>query len=85
MVSRDSGSGFQALSGAQVQASAPSAYGFSTSQRVVVSSSFRGLFYGDPELGKTLAGLLGLMLVSWTYVAIGVFASSLTSISFITR
>ena len=34
--------------------------------------------YGDPELGKTLAGLLGLMLVSWTYVAIGVFASSLT-------
>ena len=34
--------------------------------------------YGDPELGKTLAGLLGLALVSWTYVAIGVFASSLT-------
>ena len=34
--------------------------------------------YGDPELGKTLAGLLGLVLVSWTYVAIGVFASSLS-------
>jgi len=34
--------------------------------------------YGDPEFGKTLAGLLGLVLVSWTYVAIGVFASSLT-------
>ena len=34
--------------------------------------------YGDPEFGKTLAGLLGLVLVSWVYVAIGVFASSLT-------
>jgi len=34
--------------------------------------------YGDPELGKTLTGLLGLVLVSWTYVAIGVFTSSLT-------
>ena len=34
--------------------------------------------YGDPEFGKTLAGLRGLVLVSWVYVAIGVFASSLT-------
>lgn len=34
--------------------------------------------YGDPELGKTLAGLLGLLLVSVTYVAVGAFASSLT-------
>ena len=34
--------------------------------------------YGDPEVGKTLAGLLGLLLISWTYVAIGLFASSLT-------
>ena len=34
--------------------------------------------YGDPELGKTLSGLLGVLLVGWTYVAIGVFASSLT-------
>ena len=33
--------------------------------------------YGDPELGKTLSGLLGVLLVAWTYVAIGVFASSL--------
>jgi ABC-2 type transport system permease protein len=34
--------------------------------------------YGDPEVGKTLAGLLALFLVSLTYVAIGGFASSLT-------
>ena len=34
--------------------------------------------YGDPELGKTLSGLLGVLLVGWTYVAIGVFASSVT-------
>jgi ABC-2 type transport system permease protein len=34
--------------------------------------------YGDPELGKTSAGLLGVLLVGWTYVAIGCFASSLT-------
>ena len=35
-------------------------------------------YYGDPELGKTLSGLLGILLVGWTYVAIGAFASSLT-------
>ena len=35
--------------------------------------------YGDPEVGKTLAGLLGILLVGWTYVAIGCFASSITS------
>jgi ABC-2 type transport system permease protein len=34
--------------------------------------------YGNPEVGKTLAGLLALFLVSLTYVAIGGFASSLT-------
>jgi ABC-2 type transport system permease protein len=34
--------------------------------------------YGDPEVGKTLGGLIGLMLVAWTYVAIGAFASSIT-------
>ena len=33
---------------------------------------------GGPEIGKTLSGLLGLLLVAWTYVAIGVFASSIT-------
>jgi ABC-2 type transport system permease protein len=34
--------------------------------------------HGDPELGKTLSGLLGVLLVGWTYVAIGGFASSVT-------
>jgi ABC-2 type transport system permease protein len=34
--------------------------------------------YGDPEVGKTLSGLLALFLVSLTYVAVGVFASSVT-------
>jgi ABC-2 type transport system permease protein len=34
--------------------------------------------YGDPELGKTFAGLIGLLLVGWTYVSIGAFASSVT-------
>ncbi len=34
--------------------------------------------YGDPEVGKTLSGLLGLLLVSLAYVAVGGFASSLT-------
>ena len=34
--------------------------------------------YGDPELGKTATGLLGVLLVGWTYTAIGCFASSLT-------
>ena len=34
--------------------------------------------YGDPEVGKTASGLLGLLLVSLSYVAVGAFASSLT-------
>jgi ABC-2 type transport system permease protein len=34
--------------------------------------------YGDPELLMTLSGLLGVVLVGLTYVAIGAFASSLT-------
>jgi ABC-2 type transport system permease protein len=34
--------------------------------------------YGDPEVGKTAAGLIGLLLVGVTYVAIGAFASSVT-------
>ncbi len=34
--------------------------------------------YGDPEVGKTAAGLLGLLLVSLTYVAVGAFASTVT-------
>jgi ABC-2 type transport system permease protein len=34
--------------------------------------------YGDPEIGKTVSGLIGLLLVGWTYTAMGCFASSLT-------
>jgi ABC-2 type transport system permease protein len=34
--------------------------------------------YGDPEPWKTLAGLLGLLLVGLAYAAIGAFASSVT-------
>ena len=33
---------------------------------------------GGPEPGKTVAGLLGVVLVGWTYVSIGLFASSIT-------
>ena len=36
------------------------------------------LLYGDPEIKKTLAGILGLWLVGLAYAAIGAFASSLT-------
>lgn len=45
-----------------------------------VAAFFPGMLfvYGDPEVGRTLAGLLALFLVSLTYVAIGGFASSLT-------
>ena len=35
-------------------------------------------FYGEPELGKTLTGLLAVLLTGWLYVAIGIFASSMT-------
>jgi len=47
---------------------------------VAIVGVYPGLLflYGDPELGKTLSGLLGVLLVGWTYVAIGVFASSFT-------
>jgi ABC-2 type transport system permease protein len=34
--------------------------------------------YGDPEIGKTAAGLLCLLLVGLVYAAIGSFASSVT-------
>lgn len=34
--------------------------------------------YGEPEVGKTLSGLLGLLLVSIAYVSVGALASSLT-------
>ena len=39
--------------------------------------------YGDPEFGKTAAGVVGLFLVTLTYVAVGGFASSLTRNSLI--
>jgi ABC-2 type transport system permease protein len=47
---------------------------------IVIVGMFPGLLfvYGDPELGKTASGLLGLLLTGWTYVAIGGFASSVT-------
>jgi len=47
---------------------------------VLIVGLFPGIlfFYGDPELGKTASGLLGVLLVGWTYTAIGCFASSLT-------
>jgi ABC-2 type transport system permease protein len=35
-------------------------------------------FYGDPEVGKTASGLIGLLLTGWTYVAIGGLASAVT-------
>jgi ABC-2 type transport system permease protein len=34
--------------------------------------------YGDPEIGKTASGLIGLLLTGWTYVAIGGVASAIT-------
>jgi ABC-2 type transport system permease protein len=48
---------------------------------VAVVACFAGVLfvYGDPEVGKTAAGLLGLLLVSLAYVAVGILASSLTS------
>jgi len=47
---------------------------------VAIVGLFPGILflYGDPELGKTASGLLGVLLVGWTYAAIGCFASSLT-------
>jgi len=35
-------------------------------------------FFGDPELGRTLAGMLGFVLVAASYAAVGAFASSVT-------
>jgi ABC-2 type transport system permease protein len=47
---------------------------------IAIVAFFPGLLfvYGEPELGKTAAGLLGLALVGLTYVAVGSFTSSLT-------
>ncbi len=47
---------------------------------VLLVAAFPGLLflYGDLEVGKTASGLLGILFVGWTYVAIGAFASSIT-------
>jgi len=47
---------------------------------VLLVALFPGILfaYGDPEIEKTVSGLLGLLLVGLTYVAIGGFASSVT-------
>jgi ABC-2 type transport system permease protein len=47
---------------------------------VALLALFPGLLflYGDPEWGKTLAGMGGLLLVGLAYAAIGAFASSVT-------
>lgn len=47
---------------------------------VGVLGAFAGIIflYGQPELEKTLAGLLGMWLIGLTYAAIGCFASSVT-------
>ncbi len=34
-------------------------------------------FYGDPDGGTTASGLIGLLLIGWTYVAIGGVASAI--------
>jgi ABC-2 type transport system permease protein len=47
---------------------------------VVVLALYTGILfiYGSPEVGKTAAGLIGLLLVGWSYAAVGAFASSVT-------
>lgn len=53
--------------------------GFVTVMTAIVGFFLGILFvYGEPEIGKTLTGLACLLLVSVTYVAVGVFASSVT-------
>jgi len=47
---------------------------------VAIVGFFPGIlfFFGEPDVGKTLASLLGLFCVSVAYVAVGAFASSIT-------
>jgi len=47
---------------------------------VAMLGLFTGILflYGDPEVPKTLSGLLGLWLVGLAYAAVGTFASSVT-------
>lgn len=48
---------------------------------VVILAAFTGIVfqYGDPELEKAAAGLLGMWLLGLLYAAIGCFTSSVTS------
>jgi ABC-2 type transport system permease protein len=53
--------------------------GFVTVMSLIVAFFPAILFvYGEPELGRTISGLVSLLLVSVTYVAVGIFASSVT-------
>lgn len=53
--------------------------GFVTVMTAIVAFFPMILFaYGEPELGRTISGLVCLLFVSVTYVAVGVFASSVT-------
>ena len=53
--------------------------GFVTVMTAIVAFFPAILFvYGEPELGKTISGVLCLLFVSITYVAVGIFASSVT-------
>jgi ABC-2 type transport system permease protein len=47
---------------------------------VAIIGAYTGVLflYGDPEVWKSLAGLLGLLLVGLAYAAVGAFASSVT-------
>ena len=53
--------------------------GFVTAMIAIVAF-YPGLLFafGEPELGKTLSGLLCLLLIGMSYVSVGVFASSVT-------
>ena len=53
--------------------------GFVTVMTAIVAFFPALLFlYGDPEVAKTVSGLVCLLFVSITYVAVGIFASSVT-------
>ncbi len=47
---------------------------------IAILGLFTGMvfLYGEPEVSKTLSGLLGLLLVGLAYAAVGAFASSVT-------
>ena len=47
---------------------------------IAILGLFTGMvfLYGEPEVAKTLSGLLGLLMVGLAYAAVGAFASSVT-------